>query len=92
MPSDESELTEAEVRAVVREELDAALRHQRTTILGSFAFFGGLAVLFVGIALANAGAVFGIGLLVGLFGAAALYGQQPFNRSSESGSPSPADD
>ncbi|SFK62615.1 hypothetical protein SAMN04487950_0242 [Halogranum rubrum] len=68
MPSDDS-LSEAEVRQVVRDELDGAVRHLQTTILGGFALFTGVYALLGGF---DAG---GLGLFVGFVGAVVLVGQ-----------------
>lgn len=69
MPSDEPDLTEAQLRAVVRDELDGAVRRLQTTVLGGLALFTGVYSLLGGF---SAG---GLGLFVGLLGAVALVRQ-----------------
>ena len=68
MSSDDS-LSETAVRQVVRDELDGAVRHLQTTVLGGFALFTGIHALLGGF---SAG---GLGLFVGLLGAVVLVRQ-----------------
>ena len=75
MPSDESELTDADVRAVVREELDTAVDHQRETLLTCLAFFTGVWGV-LGLAfLYNVLLAIALALAIGLFGALGFWGQ-----------------
>jgi hypothetical protein len=79
MPSDDASLSHREVRHIVREETDAALRYQRRTLFGALALFCGGQLLLVGVALVGLPlyAVAGGGV-VALFGLLSILGQRSF--------------
>jgi hypothetical protein len=79
MPSDDADLSHENVRHLVREETDAALRHQRKTLFGGLALFCGGQLLLVGVALMGLPlyAVAGGGV-VALLGLVSILGQRPF--------------
>jgi predicted lipid-binding transport protein (Tim44 family) len=83
VPSDDSSSSlsrtqQQQVRRLVREETDAALRHQRTTLLGGLAVFTGLwSVLALGFLYLGA-VVIPFGVFVGLLGLVTVRGQRPF--------------
>ncbi|SEP21576.1 hypothetical protein SAMN04487948_12224 [Halogranum amylolyticum] len=69
MPADSSEPSEELVRRVVRDELSDAVHHLQVTIFGGFALFTGIHALLGGF---SAG---GVGVAVGVVGAAVLVRQ-----------------
>ncbi|EJN58172.1 hypothetical protein [Halogranum rubrum] len=77
--SSDDELSPDDVRSIVREETDAALRYQRTTLFGGLAVFCGGQLLLTAVVVGGYPLVaLAAGGLFLLFGLVSLSGQRPF--------------